>query len=344
MSGNKITKEMKIAAEKQIMSEQQKVDYDIRDFTIGYLVQEFHNELFYIPPYQRDFIWTQKHRSQFIESVILGLPVPFIFVAETEDGQLEVVDGAQRIQTIESFITGDLKLNKLDTLNNLNGFTYEDLPTKQQNKFKTKALRIIVLEEQTSLELRQEIFRRINTSGSRARPSEIRRGAFAGEFMDFIKKCAKDQRFIDVCPISKIMVARREDEELVLRFFAYSDNYNNFKHDVDSFLDTYAKKNQASFPEDRLEREFEETLKFVNRYIPNGFAKSKTAKTTPRVRFEAIAVGVNLALRENPNLVPKDLSWLDSQEFKKHVTTHASNSLPRLKGRIEFVRDKLLGA
>ena len=139
------------------------------------------------------------------------------------------------------------------------------------------------------------------------------------------------------------MLARRENEELVLRFLAYSDTYKIFKHDVELFLTAFVKTHRENFPKQKMLGEFERMLAFVNRHFPNGFAKTAGYKTTPRVRFEAISVGVNLALRQKPNLIPPPVkAWIDSDEFKKEVTTHASNSGPRLRGRVEFVRDHLL--
>jgi hypothetical protein len=324
--------------EKQIKEMQKDVDYDQRDFTIDYIVQQYQTGLFYIPPYQRKFVWREKNRRRFIESVLLGLPIPFMFLAETDDGRLEIVDGAQRIQTLESFVNGDLILKDLEKLSKANGFTFYDLPLSQQRKFKNRPLRIIILDDKTTVETRHEIFNRINTSGVRARPSEIRSGAFTGAFMQFIESCANSSLFKELCPITKIMTDRREPEELIIRFFAYSDMYKDFRHDVYSFLDKYVENNKESFGKKRLEKEFNQMLLFVKNHFPYGFAKSENAKTTPRVRFEAIAVGVNLALRENPDLVPKSTTWLDSKEFQNHTTTHASNSGPRLRGRIEFVR------
>jgi len=137
---------------------------------------------------------------------------------------------------------------------------------------------------------------------------------------------------------------RRENEELVLRFFAYSDRYLKFKHDVERFLAEFLKTHQHAFDQARMKGEFHEMLQFVKRWFPHGFAKTARATSTPRVRFEAIAVGVNLALREQPTLSPSPVSsWIDSEKFERHTTTHATNSAPRLRGRIEFVRDRLLG-
>jgi len=83
-------------------------------------------------------------------------------------------------------------------------------------------------------------------------------------------------------------------------------------------------------------------LDFVDKNFPYGFAKSKNAKSTPRVRFEAIAVGVALALRENEKLIVNNVDWIESDEFRVHTTSHASNSPNRVTGRIEYVRDMLL--
>lgn len=331
------------AVEQEIKSKQAEVKYDLRDFTVDYLVQQFNDDAFYVPPYQRKFIWPAKLRCRFIESVMLGLPIPMMFVADMEDGRLEIVDGAQRIQTLECFKSNDLKLSGLERLPSLNGFRFEDLPTSQQRKFDNKALRIVVLEDSTSADTRQEIFNRVNTSGVKARPSEVRRGAHQGKFMAFVSDCANDPLFATLCPVSEGLRLRYEHEELVLRFFAYSDEYNTFRHDVDEFLTAYVKNQARRLDVARLKAEFSRMLTFVQKHFPYGFAKSERARTTPRVRFEAISVGVNLALRQDPDLVPSNpREWLESPEFEKETTTHASNSLPRLKSRVEFVRDRLL--
>ena len=80
----------------------------------------------------------------------------------------------------------------------------------------------------------------------------------------------------------------------------------------------------------------------INHFSPPYFARKGRENATPRVRFEAIAVGVGLALRRNPNLVPHSMEWVNESEFKTHTTTHASNSPARVRGRVEYVRDILL--
>lgn len=337
-----ISKEMKLAAEKQIREKEKEVNFDTKDYPIEVLVHKFRNGEFYIPEYQRKFIWDKERRVKFIESVLLGLPIPFMFFSDNEDGRCEIIDGAQRTQTLEAFLDNSLILDNLKKLNLLNGFKFEDLPETYKRKFNSKTLRIIVLDEETSLDTRQDIFNRINTSSDKAQPSEIRRGSYRGSFMTFIEECAKNKLFNKLCPISNTMRQRYEDSELVLRFFAYLNNYNEFNHRVDLFLDDFVEKNKDYFNEENFKDEFENMLAFVEKHFPFGFAKSKNAKSTPRVRFESISVGVALALRENPNLNPCNIDWINSKEFKEHTTTHSSNTKSRVVGRIEYVKDMLL--
>lgn len=338
-----ISEDQKIAAEEQIRSLRKEIDYNTRDYSIDFLIQQFRDDEFYIPDeYQRQYIWNNADKNRFVESILLGLPIPLMFFSDTEDGRCEIIDGAQRTQAMEEFMSGDLVLSDLKKLTSLNGFSYNDIPAYFRKKFDKTNMRIIVLSDDTTLEIRQEIFNRINTTGRGANSSEIRRGSFRGPFMDFLMECTKDDVFKTVCPISETMKKRYEQLELVIRFFAFVDHYQEFTHCVDNFLDEYIENTQSSFNKDEMKAEFDRMLEFVKTYFPYGFAKSERAKSTPRVRFEAISVGVALALREKPDLIPTSMDWLNSDDFKRHTTTHASNSPARVSGRILYVKEQLL--
>lgn len=339
---SKITFEQKQIADAQIKEIQKQIDYDTKDYTIEFLVEKFKKGDFFVPEYQRKFIWKESNRSLFIESVLLGLPIPFMFLGNCQNGKIEIIDGAQRIQTLNSFISDGFKLIGLKKLDSLNKFYFSDLSEVQQRKFKEKTLRIITLEEDTPNEIRQDLFNRINTSGIKANSSEIRRGSFPGKLTSFIEECCKNKLFIELCPIPEKGERRHERFELVLRFFAYTNDYLSFVHSVNNFLDDFLISNMETFNEDEYRKEFENMLEFVKNHFPNGFAKIKNATATPRVRFEAIAVGVALALRENPDLVVENVDWLNSEEFKQCTTSDASNNQGKLRGRIEYVRDQLL--
>ncbi|UDM73550.1 DUF262 domain-containing protein [Vagococcus fluvialis] len=338
--------EIRKKSELEIITNQEKIDYDIRDFTIDYLVTQFASDRFFIPEYQRQFVWNDNTQARFIESILLGIPIPFLFLAvDDETGNFEIVDGAQRIRTLRRFMGNDLKLVNLKNLSKSNGFYFKDLTSSTQRKFENRALRMIVLEDKTTVESRKEIFNRINTAGVRATPVEVRMGTYDGPFIEFVKKLALDELYQKLAPMTDTSTDRKEQYELIFRFFAYSDELENYSDNVkvQDFIDSYAKRNQNEFEVDRLEQEFNRTMQFVSKNFPNGFRKTKGANSTPKARFEAIAVGVNLALRENENITLSDIDWINSEEFQNVTTSDAANNKSKLVRRINYVKNKLLG-
>ncbi len=352
----KITDKERKEVEGEIREKQKIVDYNTMEYPVEVLVQKYRegleediNEL-YVPDYQRDMAWDENRQSKFIESIFLGLPIPYIFVAdlrpeEDDLGRLEIVDGTQRIRTLNRFINNELRLNGLKKLEKLNGFRYKDLLLSRQRRFNRSSLRMIVLTEKADEETRRDMFERINTGSVELNDMEKRRGISPGPFVKLLGKLAKNPKFNQLCPISDALKRRREPEEFVLRFFAYLNNYQNFKNQVREFLNTYLEEHNEHQADnfDKMRSEFERMLDFVEKHFPNGFAKAKGHVRTPRIRFEAISVGVALALREKNNLEPGSIDWLDSKEFKEYTTSDASNSRPKVIRRIEYVRDQLLG-
>ena len=344
MAKKKVTPEQVEAAERQLKELQRQVEYDTKDYTLELLLDKFEKGDFYIPDYQRQFVWKPNNRSLFIESVLLGLPIPFMFFAGCDDGRLEIIDGAQRMQTLREFVKRKMKLSKLAKLTELDGFVFEDLSTATQRKFLNRTFRVVVLDEKTTTDIRQDLFNRINTSGVKASDSEVRRGSYPGKLTSYIEKCCKNELFVALCPISKNKAVRQERFELVLRFFAYLNDYKHFEHEVNPFLNDFLAKNLDSFDEQQYETDFIGMLNFVQKHFQFGFAKSQNATTTPRVRFEAISVGVALALRAYPNLEVKNVDWLNSEEFKVLTTSDESNNEGKLVARVEYVRDRLIEA
>lgn len=112
---------------------------------------------------------------------------------------------------------------------------------------------------------------------------------------------------------------------------------------MNPFLNHFLADNLNSFDEEMYRTDFERMLAFVRDHFEFGFAKSQNATTTPRVRFEAIAVGVALALKERPDLNVDNVDWINSDEFKEQTTSDASNNEGKLAARVEYVRDRLLG-
>lgn len=341
------------AAEAQIAEHHKIIDYDTREYPVEVIVTKYLERLdeddndFFIPDYQRELVWPDEHQSRFIESVLMGLPIPLLFVADVkgQEGRVEIVDGSQRVRTLARFMKNELKLSGLERLTKLNGFKFSDLPLIRQRRFGRHTMRMIELREGAEEEVRRDIFSRINTGSLRLNDMEVRWGVSDGAFLKFIRVCSAQPLFAKLAPLSKAAIDRRESQEFVLRFFAYLRDYKKFDRSVVGFLNDYLSdmENFDTEMQTTAQAEWDRMLRFVDTHI-HTFSKGRGHVRTPRIRFEALSVGTALALRIRPDLVPVSLEWLESEEFKKEMRSDASNSRPKVIRRIEFVRDQLLGS
>ncbi|MFR0679324.1 DUF262 domain-containing protein [Dysgonomonas mossii] len=353
--------------EAQIEQEQKAVSYDIREFTVEYYVNKYshgvetdENEL-YVPDYQREFIWDEKRQSKFVESLLLGLPIPLVFVAEIEeDGRLEIVDGSQRIRTLAAYLNDELILKGLEKLKQLNGLSFSQLQTSRQRKFKNLSMRMIVLSSKATEDIRNEMFDRINTSSVPLLPMETRRGIYRGKFTNFIAELAKNDLFKKLCPVIHYFEGRREEEELILRFFAFSEAFPDFKmygmnldrDGVASFLDNYLEEKNKTVTDEEMKsktEDFTNMLNFINKTFPKrGFAKKINTSGISKPYFEAIAIGAHFAIKVKSNLSVKNIDWAlvdknHPNDFQRMLYgryhTHKPN---KIRERIEYVKTQLL--
>lgn len=150
--------------EEEIRKYMRDIDYTTREYPVEVIVKKYllgiekaENEIF-IPDYQRDFVWSDGQQSRFIESVLIGLPIPFLFVADvgSEDealsGRLEVVDGTQRLRTLSAYLNDILTLQDLEKLSSLNNTKFSDLLPSRQRRFKRSTIRLIELTEKADEE------------------------------------------------------------------------------------------------------------------------------------------------------------------------------------------------
>jgi hypothetical protein len=339
-------------AEEQIQDRAKRIDYYITEYTIEILALKTKNGDYIVPDFQRAFTWEESRKWRFIESLLMGLPIPFLFFWENpESGKLEIIDGSQRLRTLAEFVYDELELGDLEKLPMLNGFKFSDLPVSRQNKFKNRSIRGIVLNESADQESRFDLFDRINTGSKTANKAEIRRGALRGPFMDLIVDLATDAKFVSITPVSEKQLKEREREELVTRFFAYGDGLDEYADEVSPFLFAYSQKMNRAFTDDaqlasQYRDRFSKTMNFVADSIPYGFRRTPKGTVTPRARFEAIAIGSYLALQTNPQLTPnevKTLAWLQGSQFTQEIRSDGANAIARLTGRIGAFRDHLLG-
>lgn len=339
-------------AEAQILEQAKRIEFYLTEYSVELLANKMEENEFVIPPYQREDTWEPERKSRFIESLLMGLPIPFLFFWERTDGKLEIVDGSQRLRTIQQFLLHDLVIGELDQLTEMEGLRFSDLPESRMRKVRNRSIRGIVLNENADEQSRFEVFDRINTGSKIANKAEVRRGALIGPFLDLVIELSKDPLFVELAPVTKPSENLREREELVTRFFAYGDGLEGYKDRPADFLFAYAKKMNGQFGDNPQEIEiyrqrFNNVMEFAKRVYPMGFRKTERGTETPRTRFEALAIGTQLAVAARPTLInemPDTSQWLAGEEFLRLTKSGGANPIASLKGRLHFVRDKLLGA
>jgi len=149
-------------AGEQIWQTRNKMDYTTLGLTVGYTVQMLRDGEIYIPEYQPPVVWTDKKRMRLIESILLDLPISELFAVKIEEEKWELLDGVQRLTTLDAFLNNEIQLKNLETLSKCNGFRFSDLSPLEQEKFESRGTRVVLLLENVRLETRLELFMRIN--------------------------------------------------------------------------------------------------------------------------------------------------------------------------------------
>ncbi len=339
----------------QLGNQRRTVDFDTFDIQFQELLRMLsEGQISVAPAYQRQFRWNDERCSQLIESLMLGIPVPNLFMATNDDNTRETVDGVQRLSAIVKF-AGDeelrkklglekvLKLEGLKKLSFFNKHRFDTLPTLIQQHVRTRPLRVVTLNDKSDKIIRFDLFERLNTGGVLLTNQEIRDCVFQGEFAELLDDLASTEDFNTVVRLSNNNKKDGTMEECVLRFFAFLDRYSKFDHSVEEFLTDYMKYATEKFDYDSREQEFDNVFAALAETFKDGIRRPGRKGLTPLNLYEGVAVGAALALRERDKLVTKNLhTWMNSNELRG-FTTGATNNRRAVKGRIEFCRDRFLG-
>lgn len=228
------------------------------------------------PKYQRRFRWDDKRKSKLIESFLMNVPIPPIFLNEDDFGKYSVIDGKQRLSSISEFLSGKLYLSDLEIFKDLNKLNFFDLPREFQNSLNVRAtIRAIIILRQSDKEIKYEVFQRLNTGGVRLNAQEIRNSAFPGKLNDKIVILSEKKEFQKMLGIKSKSKSRlyqeMKDVELVLRFLALKDNWSSYSGGLKNILDSYMDENKNAGNEqvDLVAEEFLETIEKVELIFGN---------------------------------------------------------------------------
>jgi hypothetical protein len=339
----------------QLGTQRRMVDFDTFDIQLQELLRMLEEgQISVAPAYQRQFRWNSERCSLLIESLMLGIPVPNLFMATNEDNTWEVVDGVQRLSAIVKFagtnelreqlhLDGALVLEGLEKIDVFNGLPFEGLPTSIQQHVKTRPLRVVTLNDKSDKIIRFDLFERLNTGGVLLTEQEIRDCVFQGEFADKLDDLAKTDDFQTVVKLTNKQQTDGTMEECVLRFFAFLDRYREFDHSVTEFLNGYMRDASERFDYRLREGEFRNVFAQLAAVFPDGIMRPGRKGRTPLNLYEGITVGAALAIRRNGELDTGNMQvWMASDELRG-FTTGATNDRRAVRGRIEFCRDRFLG-
>jgi len=302
----------KIAKERTVKT--QTIEYDletlVKKINKGYIKLN--------PDYQRNHRWGKEISSKLIESLILNIPIPVIYLSEDVDVDVElqddiarysVIDGQQRLTAISEYMNNNFELTDLEVLKDLNGSLYKDLPPFLIRRLEERTIKCLRIDSTIDPLVKYDIFERLNSGSVELTAQELRNAIYRGKFNDTIKVLATDKNFIKLLNIKEknaddnTKVKKMEDVELVLRFFSLdNDNYDNIKKGFKKFLsdemEKFNKLNKTKL--DQMSKRFINTMRIIyNSFGELAFAKYKfedgkykKVSNFNAAVFDSLAIGV----------------------------------------------------
>lgn len=335
-------------------------------------------ELNITPDFQRLFRWSPGQRSRFMESLLLEMPVPPIFMIEEDDGRYILIDGLQRISSYLHF-RGELeaphldppvrkgnrlKLTDCDIVKELNGLTFEDLDVGLQIRLKRAFIRVEIVRKGSDPHFKYHMFKRLNTGGELLSEQQVRNSTIrmlSSRFPDFLIAMSKIDDF-SACTeyLTQERIESAYDQELVLRFFALKNRRDRFEHEVSDFLTEYMEdiadeSKPVDFEYATEEATFRKTFGILKRALAEfSFAFAKKDRTGLSggfsvYHYEAITIGLQSIIdkvdMEDAAAIEKLKAVITAikldPDFIKITTGGGKNSPGPLNARIKFVTDRL---
>ena len=232
---------------------------DKKDFPLSLIKEMFDDgDIIPQPDYQRDYVMDVKIASRLIESVLLNIPIPTVYLCEELDGRFSIIDGQQRMTSFVKYLKNEFALKGLEELSELNGKKFSELEKTLQRTLKSCTLNSIILTKE-SQELKYEIFARLNQGSIRLKPQELRNCIYRGTLNNMIEEIAKNNRYLNDLFLENNK--RKNYQEYILRFFALR-NFNDYSSSMTKTMNNFMIKHQNAD-----EQEIKEFKELYNRTI-----------------------------------------------------------------------------
>jgi hypothetical protein len=336
--------------EDEIAEVRNSINTDRLDMSFGEIISMYErDEIIIDPEFQRLFRWSDYQQTRFIESLLLGIPIPPIFVAEDREGKWELVDGLQRLSTVLSFYgvlknTSDKNFWKLcegELVKSMQGMNYKELPLKFQLNIKRAVCRVEIIKWNSKFDMRYELFNRLNTGGSPLTDQEIRNCIFRGissDFNNLLKRIAREGDFIALIEPTEKQLLELYLEELILRFFSLFNNWKNVKTILSNHMTDFMREAITNNIFDySLEKLFLRIIRLLKPLGTEIFRFKNGIFSTSLFDAITISMGLNIDYYEKADIedIRNKINKLRSDENFRKYTGAASNSSTRVIKRIE---------
>lgn len=289
----------------EIAPEKRRVKTEKQDLPVETLVSwENRGKINLQPDFQRNFVWNSSKASRLIESLLLDIPLPVIYVAEERDRTYSVVDGQQRLTSICSYVNGtfpggqSFKLSGLKVLTELNRKAFSDLPLEHQEEILNSILRVIIIERDSDPDVKFEVFERLNLGAEKLNDQEVRNCVYRGNYNELLRELAQDSYLLKILR-SQAPHARMADRQLILRFFAmWRHTHTGYKGPMKRFLNTEMENNRHLEPDmlETMRRVFKQSVEIAYlAFGENAFRRYKLGNTyNPNGGWESSRLNVGL--------------------------------------------------
>ena len=241
------------------IEEIKRVFTDKRDFPLSTIREMFADgDIIPQPDFQRDYVMDDKRASKLVESLLMGIPIPTVYLCEENDGTYSIIDGQQRMTSFVRYLNNDFALKGLEELIELNGKKFKDLDKTYQRTLKSSSLNSIILTRE-SQELKYEIFARLNQGSLKLKPQELRNCIYRGTFNNLLESIAENNKLLPI--LFQEENRRKNYQEYILRFFALR-NYLEYSSSMTKTMNNYMSRHQNDG-----EKEIESARKLFNRTI-----------------------------------------------------------------------------
>ncbi|WP_100522958.1 DUF262 domain-containing protein [Mycobacteroides abscessus] len=212
------------------------------DMSVNTLIEQWNDGTFILPDIQREYVWNNGKASRLIESLLLNVPIPVLYLAEAPDDHYEVIDGHQRIKSVARFINNEFRLSGLQVLGSgtHKGKKFHQLPAADQRRIKTRVIRAIMITDESHPTMKFEVFERLNVGATALTAQEIRNSTCRGNFMTRVRTDLVNDAAFRACIGTKKPRSRMVDEELIIRALAIRDRLDIYRPPLPRFLNKYS--------------------------------------------------------------------------------------------------------